>query len=193
MKRPLTLTIAVALMFVLILISAVWPMVGGQRLIVGTGPRGGSNSLSGTPPSGNLPQGTPPARPNSTQSGANSGQPGVGPNNNGSGNQFQPGDGNRGTRGGMMQFTRIFQYILYAVEFILGLIAIGGLWASRRWGIILSIITSAIVLISTIPGIFRSFSTISLIENLLKILLAICIIVLVVLPKFKLVNEPVQK
>jgi hypothetical protein len=190
MKRPLTLTIAAVLVLVLILISAVWPMVGGQRLIGGMGPRGGSNSPSGNLPSGNTPQGTPPARPSGTQNGTNSSQPGAGPDNNGSSQQFQPGSGAPGNRGGMMQSTRVLQYVLYAVELILGLIAIGGLWASKRWGIVLSIITSALVLIATVPGIFRSFSTISLIENILKILLAICIIVLVVLPKSKLVKEP---
>jgi uncharacterized membrane protein (DUF2068 family) len=66
------------------------------------------------------------------------------------------------------------------------------LWLSKKWGVILAIITSAVVLIATIPGMFRMFSSIVLIENLLKVILAIGIIVLVVLPRPKPVEAPNQ-
>jgi len=86
---------------------------------------------------------------------------------------------------------RIFQYALYAVELVLGLVAMGGLWASKRWGIVLAIITSAVVLTATVPGFFRPMSMFSLVENCLKVLIAIGIIVLVVLPKPKQVEVSV--
>jgi len=44
MKRPVIYIIAAALILVLILLSAVLPMVGGQRLIGGTGFRQGGIS-----------------------------------------------------------------------------------------------------------------------------------------------------
>jgi hypothetical protein len=198
MKRPITLTIAAILLLVMLLLSSVWPVVGGDRLLgINTGfGRFSGGFPGGNPPSGNFQQGTPPgnfpqgtlsAQPNGTQSGFSQN----GQNQNGTGNgmnqQFQPGNGVRGNRGGMMG-NRVLQYVLYAVELLLGLAAIVGLWLSKRWGMILAIITSAIVLVATIPSMFRIFSVFSLIENLLKILLAIGIIVLVVIPK----PEPVQ-
>ena len=189
MKRPVTLTIAAVLVLVLIAISAVWPLVGGQSLIGGIGPRGGFSR--GNPPSGNIQEGTPPARSRGNQNQTDPGQPGAGTENNGSGTQFQPGGRMPANRGGAMQLMRIFQYALYAVELVLGLVAMGGLWASKRWGIVLAIITSAVVLAATVPGFFRPVSMFLLVENCLKVLIAIGIIVLVVLPKPKQVEVSV--
>ncbi len=200
MKRPVTLTIAAVLVLVLILLSSVWPVVGGDRLLGrsttsarfsgrftnGNLPSGGFQQ--GTP-SGNFPQGTPSGSLNDNQSGL--GQNGQNGSGNGANQSFQPGTGMRGTRGGMMRGGAL-QYVLYAVEFLLGLAAIVGLWLSKRWGIVLAIITSAIVLIATLPGMFRFFSAASLIESLLKIVLAIGIIVLVAIPKPKPVQPQVQ-
>jgi hypothetical protein len=199
MKRPITLTIAAILVLVMILLSSVWPVVGGDRLLGMSTVSGrfsggfpGGNPPSGNfqqgMPSGNFSQGTPPSgQPNGNQNGFNPN----GQNQNGTGNgtnqQFQPGTGGRGPRGGLTG-NRELQYVLYAVEFLLGVATIVGLWLSKRWGMVLAIITSAVVLIATIPGMFRVFSAFSLIESLLKILLAIGIIVLVVIPKPKQVQ-----
>jgi uncharacterized membrane protein (DUF2068 family) len=92
----------------------------------------------------------------------------------------------------MLQMSRGLQYVLYAVEFILGILAIIGLWFSKKWGKILAFITSGVVIVATLPGMFRMFSAVTLIENVLKILLAIGIIVLVALPKPKPAQVPVQ-
>jgi hypothetical protein len=210
MKRPITLTIAAILVLVVILLSAVWPMVGGDRLLGlnsrpagfggrfanGNSPSG--NFLQGTPsensqsgtPSGNSPQGTPSGQPNGTQNGfAPNDQNG---NGNRQGGQFGPGNGMRGSRGGMFGGGRILQYVLYAVEILLGLAAIIGLWLSKKWGAVLAIITSAVILIATLPGLFQFFNAVSLIESLLKIVLAIGIIVLVVIPYTKPVQPVAQ-
>jgi hypothetical protein len=191
MKRPIVLTIAAILVLVMILLSAVWPMVGGDRWLgMGTASARFSGGFTngnfpsgrfqqGTP-SGNFPQGTPSGQPNGNQNGFVQ-------NGNGTNQSFQTGTGFRGTRGGMMG-GRVLQYVLYAVELLLGLAAIVGLWLSKKWGVVLAIITSAVILVATIPGMFRFFTTFTLIESLLKIVLAIGIIVLVAIPKPK----PVQ-
>jgi hypothetical protein len=184
MKRPVLLTIAAVLVLVLVLLSAVWPMVGGNRV---TGMAGGPSQgqmTQRTPPAGNFQKGT----PDWNNNGSTSGNQGTNSNGTGTG---QPGfrNGNRSNnRGGMMGLTRILQYCLYALEIVLGVIASIGLWMSKRWGRVLAIITAALVLVVTIPGMFRMFSVYSLIENLAKVILAVGIIVLVVLPK----SKPVQ-
>ena len=185
MKRPVTLTIAAVLVLVLIVISAVWPLVGGQSLLGRTGLRGGGGFPQRNFSAENSQWGTPPARLRENQNQAAPGQPGTGTENSGSGTQFQPDGRMPANRGGAMQLMRIFQYALYAVELVLGLVAIGGLWASKRWGIVLAIITSAVVLVATAAGFFRPVSMFLLIENLLKVVIAVGVIVLVVLPKPK--------
>lgn len=192
MKRPVIYIIAAALILVLILLSAVLPMVGGQRLIGGAGFRQGGNFPQSSFRSRNSQNGTPPTQSNNPQNGITPNGQGNGTTNNGTNSQFQPGNGFSGRGNGLLQVTRILQYVLYAGELILGLLAIVGLWLSKKWGVILAIITSAVVLIATIPGMFRMFSSIVLIENLLKVILAIGIIVLVVLPRPKPVEAPNQ-
>ena len=191
MKRPVTFIIAAALILVMILLSAVLPMVGGNRLAGGGFPRAGfavGAGRFGSPQSGNTQNGTTPNQNFVPQSG----QTPQGQTSSNGNTQFRPGtrgnfNGNRTT-----PLLRILQYALYAAELILGLLAIVGLWLSKRWGVVMAIITSVVVLAATIPGMFRVFSTFILVENLLKVILAIAIIVLVVLPKPKPVQIPVQ-
>lgn len=191
MKRPVTFIIAAALILVMIILSAVLPMAGGNRLVGGGFPRAGFAAGAGR--FGR-------SQPGNTQNGTmqtpnfvpQSGQTPQGQTSSNGSTQFQPGT--RGTFNGnrTAPLLRILQYGLYAAELILGLIAIVGLWLSKRWGVVMAIITSAVVLAATIPGMFRMFSTFILVENLLKVILAIAIIVLVVLPRPKPVQTPVQ-
>jgi hypothetical protein len=59
MKRPVTLIMAAILIVFLILISAVWPMVSGQKLLGGTGLPDDSQLRQGIGPTSDQPQGTP--------------------------------------------------------------------------------------------------------------------------------------
>lgn len=176
MKRPITLIIAAVLVLVMVLLSAVWPLVGGNQLL--GMPTGGGNRSGGV--NGRIPNGT--FQGNLPQNGQSQGNSSI------NGSQTGTRTGGSINQSGLMQLTRILQYGLYAVIIILGLIAFGGLWTWKRWGIVMAIITAAVVLIATIPGMFRFFSIVTLIENILKVLLAIAVIVLVVLPK----SKPIQ-
>jgi len=93
---------------------------------------------------------------------------------------------------GLLQVTRILQYVLYAGELILGLLAIVGLWLSKKMGRHSGNHYFSSGAHCHDPGMFRMFSSIVLIENLLKVILAIGIIVLVVLPRPKPVEAPNQ-
>jgi hypothetical protein len=184
MKRPITISLAAFFVLALLLISAVWPLVGGDQLL-GLN-RGGTGRTM--PQGGLVPQGTPSGdQGNIPQDGQGQNPAGLG-NFSGNGGQPQMNGSNFPNQNGTMQFTRILQYVLYALVIVLGLIAFGGLWAWKRWGMVMAIITAAVVLIMTITGLFRAFSTIVLIEDIVKILLAIAEAVLVLLPK----SKPIQ-
>jgi hypothetical protein len=184
MKRPVTIIIAAVLVVFLVLISAVWPMVSGQKLLGGTGLPNESQPQQGIGPTGDQPQGTPPQPGNGNNRQPMDGTQGTGSFNNGAstGQPGQPPEGMDGVQKGSFQKNQILEYILYSVILVLGIVSFGGLWISRRWGIVVSIVTAALVLVETLPGLFQTASTISLVDSLLKVVLSIGIIVLVVLP-----------
>ena len=57
-----------------------------------------------------------------------------------------------------------------------------GLFKNMRWGKILAIVISVLVILLTIPNMIRIFSTVTLAENLVRILMAVAVIVLLLLP-----------
>jgi hypothetical protein len=218
MKRPATLTITAVCVLVLILVSAVWPMVGGNRLLgIETFPQGmgapeqgrfGGANASGTPSALATPEGTPsadqaqpggqPQAPSDQQApqgnpSDQNGQQGT-PPNNGQAPQFDRQRQDDLARGGwsMFRFNGVLAYVLYALEIALGIAAIIGLWLSRRWGRILAIILAALVLIVTLPGLLQMTAVVLVVENVLKVLLSVGIMVLVLLPGSRLAAEPAK-
>ena len=71
---------------------------------------------------------------------------------------------------------------LNVILIVLGVVAAIGLFMSKRWGAVLAIILSALLLLLSIPGMLRIFSPILLVESLVRILLALAVIVLLLLP-----------
>lgn len=218
MKRPVTLTIAAVCVLVLILVSAVWPMVGGNRLLgIENFPQGaaapeqgrfGGANVSGTPSALATPEGTPsaeqaqpggqPQAPSDQQAPQGNppdqnGQQGT-PSNNGQVPQFDRQRQGGQARGGwgMLRFNGILADVLYALEIALGNAAIIGLWLSKRWGSILAIILAALVLIVTLPGLLQMTAVALVVENVLKVLLSVGIMVLVLLPGSRLAAEPAK-
>lgn len=199
MKRPVTITVAAILVLLMVLVAAIWPLVGGDQMIGVESfnrSRGGMpGNFSGTPQAqmqgtpmpdqnGQNPGGQPPAQDNQIQSTPMAGQNGQG----------QPGQGRFGNgprQNGMFGGLRIFEYVLYAAIIVLGLISFGGLWNWKKWGTLLAIITSAVVVAGTVPSFIRVFSPLLLVEAILKIALAIAVIVLVLLPKSKIMETNV--
>jgi hypothetical protein len=85
-------------------------------------------------------------------------------------------------------FSRIFRLlrpitlVLDILLLVISVVAAIGLFKTKRWGAILAIIASVLMILLTIPGMIRIFSPVLLIENLARILLAMAVIVLVLLP-----------
>jgi uncharacterized membrane protein (DUF2068 family) len=92
----------------------------------------------------------------------------------------------------MLRFNGILADVLYALEIALGIAVIIGLWLSKRWGSILAIILAALVLIVTLPGLLQMTAVALVVENVLKVLLSVGIMVLVLLPGSRLAAEPAK-
>jgi hypothetical protein len=103
-------------------------------------------------------------------------------NNGGTAPNFNP-DRQIGT--GFVSLFRLIRPLTIGLDIgllILAVIAAFGLFKSKRWAAILSIVLSVLLILSAIPGFIRIFSALTLIENLARILLAVGVIVLLLLP-----------
>jgi len=95
-------------------------------------------------------------------------------------------------------FTRIFRLIrpvtigLDILLLTLTGVAAFGLFKSKRWGAILAIVLAVLLFLLAIPGLFRIFSAVVLIENLVRMLLAVAVIVLLLLPSARKAYLPIR-
>jgi hypothetical protein len=174
-KRPPVVTIAAILLVILALFVAGLGIAGQFGLTRGsrqfaagqfrnrnfTFPNGGSNNGS---PIGSLPNG---------QNGT-----GTTPNFN---RTFPGATGATG----ITRLIRLIQPVIIGLDIlmlILAGVAAFAIFKGKRWGVILAIVLAVILLLLTIPGFIRIFSAVVLIENLARILLAVAVIVLLLLP-----------
>jgi hypothetical protein len=184
-KRPPVVTIAAILLVVLALFVAGLGIAGQFGLTRGnrqfaagqlrsrnfTFPNGGTSNGS---PFGSLPNG---------QSGT-----GVTPNFP---RTFTGGTGVTG----LARIIRLIQPIIIGLDIILLIlagVAAFGIFKGKRWGIVLAIVLAVLLILLTIPGMLRIFSAVVLIENLVRILLALAVIVLLLLPASRRAFAPVD-
>ncbi len=175
-KRPSVVTIAAILLVILGLFVAGLGIAGqvglagrgfgNRRFVAGQFPNRNFNPQNGGTfngnPIGNLPNGQ------------NSG--GTTPN-------FTPSRQFNNT--GLTRLLRVFRSVSLGLDIailILAGVAVFGLLKGKRWGQILAIVLAAIILLLTIPSLIRIFSAVVLVENLVRILLAVAVIVLLLLP-----------
>jgi hypothetical protein len=190
-QRPAVVTIAAILLIVLSLfvaglgIANQYGLLGGsfgnQQFIVGQGRNRNFNPQGGFPqggfPQGGLPQG---GIPNDQ-------------NNQGTTPNFTP---NRQVGVGFARIFRLIQpvtIVLDVILLVLSLVAAIGLFKSKRWAAVLAIIISVLLIVLTIPGMLRIFSSIILVENLARIILAIAVIVLLLLPSARKAYLPARE
>ena len=189
-QRPAMVTIAAALLIVLSLFVAGLGIANQYGLLgqgFGNQPFGAGqirnrdfNPQGGFPqegfPQGGFPQG---GFPNDQNSG---GTPNFAPNQ-------QMGVG----------IARIFRLIrpvtivMDVILLVLTVLAAIGLFKSRRWGAVLGIFISILLILLTIPGMLRIFSAVSLAENLIRIILAVAVIVLLLLPSARKAYLPARE
>jgi hypothetical protein len=183
-KRPAVVTIAAILLIVLALFVAglgvasrfglLGAGLGNRQFLVGQFRNRNFNSQGGIPqggvPQGGFPQGGFP------QGGTNNDQ-----NSQGTTPNFTP---NRQFGGGftVLRFLQPLTIGLDILILVLAIVAAIGLFKTKRWGAILAIVISILMILLAIPSMIRIFSAIVLIENLVRILLAVAVIVLLFLP-----------
>jgi heme A synthase len=75
---------------------------------------------------------------------------------------------------------------------VLAVVAAIGLFKSRRWAATLAIVLSILMLLGSFPGLLRIFSPVMLIENVVRMILAVAVIVLLLLPSARNSYQPVK-
>jgi hypothetical protein len=178
-KRPSVVTIAAILLIVLSLFVAGLGIANQYGLLDRGGNRqfgaGQFRNRNFTPPTGSTSNGFPPSR--FPSNGLPSDQ-----NNQGTVPNFTF-NSSAGT--GIASFFRVLRPVEIALDIIvlvLSVIAAIGLFKTKRWAAIMAIALSVLVILLTIPGMLRIFSSVILIENLVRILMALAVIVLLLLP-----------
>jgi hypothetical protein len=169
-QRPAVIYIAAVLLIILTLMVGGFGLARRYGLLQGTAFSGRNGLRSGFPGRGTFPQG---GFPNG---GFNNSQNGQTPN-------FNSANPNRAV---MVRLLRLFNTISTVVNIgaiVLAVIAAIGLFMKKRWGAVLGIILAVILLLLGIPGILRSFSTLAFVESTVRIVLAIAVIVLLLLPQ----------
>jgi hypothetical protein len=102
-------------------------------------------------------------------------------------------------RTGITGITRIFSFIrpitvgLDVALLILAVVAAIGLFKNKRWAAILAVVLAILLILLAIPGMLRIFSTVVFVENLVRILLGVAVIVLLVLPASRKSFAPPQE
>ena len=86
---------------------------------------------------------------------------------------------------GLTRLLRVFRSVTLGLDIailVLAGIAAFAIVKGKQWGRILAIVLAAIILLLTIPSLIRVFSAIVLIESIVRILLAVAVMVLLLLP-----------
>ncbi|MFC2064684.1 hypothetical protein ACFLXB_06280 [Chloroflexota bacterium] len=191
-KRPAVITIAVISLVLLVLVSSGWALAGNFGLLGFNTRLSGVSQMQG--------DGIMTQEHISSQVPANI-SPGAGigffnQGNRGSG-QRVPGmriiQGITGTSGNPSGLIGIFRSVtigLNMILLVLGLIIAFGLWSQKKWAAILAIILSAILLLVNLPGMTRILTPLLFGINLLKVLLALAVIILLLLPAARKAYAP---
>jgi lysylphosphatidylglycerol synthetase-like protein (DUF2156 family) len=99
----------------------------------------------------------------------------------------------QGRTGGTSGLFRIISFAstgLNIVALVLGLLAAFGLWKQKKWGAVLAIIVAVLILLTSFSGLLRFFSLLIFGEALLKVLLALAVIILLLLPAARKAYAP---
>jgi hypothetical protein len=182
-KRPVILIIAAVCLVVLVLFSSGLAVARNFGFLGGG--FGSGRVAGGRLAGGSFPQG-----------GFTNQQPGSLPGtDNGQlpGNFNNPGGQNFPARSGFNGLFRILRGVTLAFNIaalVLGVLAVIGIWQRKKWGAILGIILAALLLLTSLTGLFRFFSWLSFAEALLKVLLGLAVIVLLLLPAARWVYAP---
>jgi len=176
--RPVTLVVAAVLLLLLILVYAVLPLTGLERVLLRGGvqraSRGqfqGNFNLDDLPGGQNFTPGNLPQGQNFDQS-----NPGTNPDFTGP-RQFN-------ANSGLNAVLRILTNVLYWTVTALGFLAIVGLWLKKRWGILLAVFLAVVAFAFTVTSMFRPMlNAFTIATNVSTLLLSVGVVVMSLLPQ----------
>jgi hypothetical protein len=179
-KKPVTLKIAAIVLILLILFSSGLALANyysslgfglGNRPSFNSGSPGQQPGSIANNPSGQLPQSFP-TLTNGEQSPF-----------------FSGGNSDRNIQmPAAFSLLRILQSLALYLNIgllVIGLTAVFGVWKGKKWGVILAFIIASLVLLLTIPSLFVPtffFSWLTFVEDAVRIVLAMAVMVLLLLP-----------
>ena len=189
-KRPAVITIAAISLVMLVVVSSGWALAGNFGLLgtnaglPGVGVMRGDGTKSPEGISGQVPANIRPGTGTLNQGNRGSGQglPIM--------RTVQGIVGTSGNPAGLFGIISSMTTGLNVIALVLGIIAAVGLWKKKKWAAILAIILSAILLLVNLPGVTRIFFPLLFGINLLKVLLALAVIVLLLLPSAREAYAP---
>jgi len=167
-RRPTVVTIA-AIVLILLALLVAGLGIANQLNLLGRGGLAGRALFNNSLRSRNF------LPPNGFPSGGFGNNPGTTPN-------FIP---NRTGLTGITRLLGIIRPVIFGLDIVLLLLAVVaaiGLFRTKRWAAIMAIVLAVLTIVVTIPGMLRIFSAVTFIENLVRILLAVAVIVLLLLP-----------
>jgi len=189
--RPAVVTIAAILLIVLsffvagVGISSQYGLLGrgfgNRQFVAGQFQNRNFNSQGGFP-QGGFPQGgfPPGGFPNDQ-------------NNSGGTPNFTP---NRQLGVGFARLFRLIRPVMIAwnvILLVLAVVAAIGLFKSRRWAATLATVLAVLMFLGAFPGLLRIFSPVMLIENIVRMLLAVAVVALLLLPSARKSYLPVKE
>ena len=190
-NKPVTLIITAALLIVLIVISVTFQFLGGMNR---PGMRGdGTGGPQGDFKQGEMPEGfTPPDGEMNGDWTPPDGVEGFNPGGNSNDGSFQRPGGFSGdsTTMKLMQLLRGVQVGGVILMALLGILSIVGILLGMTWGRNWAIVTAVITLILAVPSLFVRLLGSNWIETSVKVVLALAITVLCLLPKSKQASAP---
>ena len=191
-NKPVTLIITAALLIVLIVVSVTFQFLGGsfRPEMNGGGRTGGPQ---GDFKQGEMPEGfTPPDGEMNGDWTPPDGSQGSRPGGNSDDGSFQRPGGFSGdsTTMKLMQLLQGVQVGGVILVVLLGILSIVGIMLGMSWGRNWAIVTAVITLILAIPSFFVRLLGSTWIETSAKVVLALAITVLCLLPKSKQASAP---
>lgn len=191
--------VTMILLVLLVLVAGVLPLIGGLNALgLSTMPDQYGRFQGEMPEGMTFPQsGTPPAEGDIPSGGNESFQPGQGNSNPPSdmsgdrpddGMNMPQGQGRSSQNSSQMKLQRLTQYGAGGAVLLFGLLGIIGLWFDKKWSKIMIVITGAIVIVSASMSIINAMGTVSIVEAVVKLVLAVAVILLSFLRKKTIID-----
>ncbi len=109
---------------------------------------------------------------------------------------FQGRGGNFSQAGGLTGVFGVVRWLgtgLNLAGLLIGAVAVTGIHKRKKWGVVLAIVLASLIGLTSLFGLFRFAVTLSYAQSLIKVVLAVTVIVLLLLPSARKVYNPASE